>query len=619
MDPIFLGPDLVSEPSIHTTSVASQFQFGQIDATIVTYTPTKKDSSGLNNTLSLQLNTNEFPGIGGDRYMYQFVLSTRGYTPNYLSVGNSICIKPVDRSVACQGAVEAGEPCANLAGYNIDNKCLGGNSGIPYIGSARGFQAFDFATMAVSTFTDNNVAKIGLVVQFSWFDPTHDYTLDGNGSGLYCLVTTDDFGLGLPGNWQDVGGTFIGFSGGSEAMFAAPSSVLTRTLGGSCVILGSGPFAGIEWPGACPNGYTSFPFTQNAMDHITGETNNLSIVADPSALVSYEPDLVFTEYLASTDGTCQPDSGLAYVKDSAEDTGVIPTNIGGQPFWESPDILFALPGENVDMNATASGSLLSFGTTYNFWVRVHNDLGCSDAKGVKAKLYVANPSGLMQEWGSSITNGYSVGPDQPPGGITVPARQAATIGPFTWTAPQGTGTLHRCLLAAITSNTQGAPQNADGTLLEAYLSNQVAQRNVQFEDCSWPLPSTQPGKVKITLTVNGAQPQLAGLANDIQVVFDDPDGTWNTMWNPPPSNNYTSTYDGTTGKTTVRLGTSPVGLAAVPIAANANPVATVTITEVQETTSVAFNASLTLDNTDGSTQPIKLNGLTCTYKYEMIQ
>jgi hypothetical protein len=83
-------------------------------------------------------------------------------------------------------------------------------------------------------------------------------------------------------------------------------------------------------------------------------------------------------------------------------------------------------------------------------------------------------------------------------------------------------------------------------------------------------------------------------------------------------NSYTSTDDGN-GKTTVRLGTSPVNLTAVPIAANASPVATVTITEVQETTSVVFNASLTLDNTDGSTQPIKLNGSTCTYIYEIIE
>jgi hypothetical protein len=225
----------------------------------------------------------------------------------------------------------------------------------------------------------------------------------------------------------------------------------------------------------------------------------------------------------------------------------------------------------------------------------------------------------MQEWNPVTGDDYSVGPDQPSGGITVPGRQARLIGPFTWTASQGTGNLHRCPLAAITSDSQGAPQNADGTLPEGYLSNQVAQRNVQFEDCSWQLPSTQqPGTVKITLTVNGAQPQLAGLANDIRVVFEDPNGIWNAGWNPPPSNNYTSTYDGTTGKTTVRLGTSPVNLTA-RIAANASPVATVTITEVQETTSVVFNASLTPDHADGSTQPIKLNGDTCTYIYEIIQ
>jgi len=136
--------------------------------------------------------------------------------------------------------------------------------------------------------------------------------------------------------------------------------------------------------------------------------------------------LVFTEYLAATDGACQPDSGLAYVKDSAEDTGVIPTNTGGQPFWESPDILFVLPGDSADENTTTSGSLISFGQTYKFYVRVHNDLGCSDVKGVKARLFVAAPSSLMQEWNSISGDGYSVGEGQPSGGITVPGRQAST-------------------------------------------------------------------------------------------------------------------------------------------------------------------------------------------------
>jgi hypothetical protein len=556
MDPRFLYPYVVPEPTVQSVPVAGTtipFHFGQIDATIVTYTPTEQ-SLATNNTLTLQLNTNHFDGIGGHNYEYQFVLATIGQPIGQIryAQGNAICISPVDRTVACQG-YEAGAPCLNNAGYHVDDWCVGGRTDFtPTIGSLRGFQAFDFATLAVSTFTDNGVAKIGLVAQFSWFDPNNDETSNGDGKGLYAAVTTDDFGLGLPGNWTEISGTLLGAGNGAQAVFAAPSSVLTRTLAGSCVIPGTGPFPGIDWPGACPNGSTSFlPYTQNVMDALTVESNNLSLVSDPSLLVSYEPDLVFTEYLEATDGTCQPDSGLAYVKDSAEDTGVIPTNTGGQPFWESPDILFALPGENVDENTTASGSLLSFGATYNFWVRVHNDLGCSDAKGVKAKLFVANPSGLMQEW-NPITNGYSVGPGQPSGGITVPARQARTIGPFTWTAPQGTGTLHRCLLAAIESDNQGAPDAGNAQLPEAYMSNQVAQRNVQFEDCSWQLPSTQPGKVKITLTVNGAQPQLAGSANDIRVVFDDPNGAWNTGWNPPPSNSYTSNYDGN-GKTTVRL------------------------------------------------------------------
>jgi hypothetical protein len=354
------------------------------------------------------------------------------------------------------------------------------------------------------------------------------------------------------------------------------------------------------------------------MDNITVETNNLTIVGDPSSLVSYEPDLVFSEYLASTDGNCQADNGLVYVKDSAEDTGVIPTNTGGQPFWASPDILFVLPGESetVDENTTSSGSLISFGQTYDFYVRVHNDLGCSDAKGVKARLFVADPSSLMQEWTAISGDGYSVGPTQPSGGITVPARQAKMIGPFTWTAPQGTGSLHKCLLAAIESDKQGAPDAGNGTLPEAYLSNQVAQRNVQFEDCSWQLPSTQAGKVTITVTTNGAKPQLGGSTNHIQVIFDDPNGNWNNIWNAYASpNSYSSTYDGV-GKTTVRLGASYVELHPVPIAANANPVATVTMTQMQMAASVDFNASLLLN---GATKPIKQNGSTCVYNFKIIE
>jgi hypothetical protein len=325
--------------------------------------------------------------------------------------------------------------------------------------------------------------------------------------------------------------------------------------------------------------------------------------------------LVFTEYLASTDGNCQADNGVVYVKDSAEDTGVIPTNTGGQPFWESPDILFVLPGETVDENTTTSGSLISFGATYDFYVRVHNDLGCSEAKGVKARLFVADPSSLAQEWNSITGDGYSVGLGEPSGGVNVPARQAKMLGPFRWTAPQGTGSVHKCLLAAIESDKQAAPDGGNGALPEAYMSSQVAQRNVQFENCSWPLPATQAGNVNITLTTNGAQPQLAGSANHIQVTFDDPNGSWNAIWSAYASpSSYSSTYDGA-GKTTVRLGTSYVVLHSVPITANATPVATVTMTQMQMTTSVVFNASLT---PNGASSPIKQNGSTCTYNHEII-
>jgi hypothetical protein len=170
--------------------------------------------------------------------------------------------------------------------------------------------------------------------------------------------------------------------------------------------------------------------------------------------------------------------------------------------------------------------------------------------------------------------------------------------------------MHKCLLAAIESDTQGAPNDGNGTLLPAYSSSQVAQRNVQFEDCSWALPSTQAGKVTIAITTNGVQPQLGSSTNQIQVIFDDPNGTWNSKWTSPvPPNSYSSTYNGA-GKTTVAIGASYVLLPDVPIAANASPTASVTMTQMQATASVTFNAKLT---PNGSSQVIKQNGNTCTY------
>lgn len=635
-------PDQVSighlqvQPGIRSVPVEGmtkpvEFQFAQVDATFVTLGGVEQNGA-YRNTLSLQANTNDFDGSGNHNYAVQFVLATVGQSdknPWGYAVGNTICIAPVDRTVACQG-VEAGSPCTNGAGY-LPNICVGSGSSPAYIGSLpRDFQPFDFATLAASTFTDGGQSKIGLVGQFSWFDPAHDFTEDGNGNGTYAVVTNDDIGLGLQGNWWSISGTFFGLGMAEQAVFANPSSVLTRTLAGSCATPGSGPFADIPWPGACPSQLPFLPYAANILDHITVETNNLTIVGAPTTLASYEPTSVYTEFLASTDGACQPGGAPVYLRDSTEDTGVVPSNSGGQPFWESPDILVVLHNEPVNANTPASNSLIAFGQTYDFYVRVHNDFGCSPVYGAKTRLFLADPSALMQDWSVGEISGdqYAIGPTQQAdksGGVTVEARQAALIGPFTWKAPNadaGIGSLHKCLLAAITAENEGPPTTDGGVLPPAYSSYQVAQRNVQFEDCSWPLISTQSGSVSITLTVNGAAPQLGADGgvdnNDIQVTFDDPNGNWGSVWKSASAASrnpeYIATYDGI-GKTAVRLAKTPVALPAVPLTAGTSPVATVTITGAEQTTSVAFRAALTLGDAGA---PFVINGNTCTYKYKTV-
>jgi hypothetical protein len=186
------------------------------------------------------------------------------------------------------------------------------------------------------------------------------------------------------------------------------------------------------------------------------------------------------------------------------------------------------------------------------------------------------------------------------------------------------GNLHKCLLAAIEADNEGPPSTGAGTSLPpAYLSYQVAQRNVQLENCSWPLISTQSGSVSMTLTVNGATPQpgVDGEVdrNDIQVTFDDPNGNWASTWAKAASSTndpgYAATYDGI-GKTTVRLLKTSVKLPNVPLATGTSPVATVTITGVKQTTSVAFHAELTLE---GTSTPLVINGNTCVYNYDIVQ
>jgi hypothetical protein len=210
------------------------------------------------------------------------------------------------------------------------------------------------------------------------------------------------------------------------------------------------------------------------------------------------------------------------VKDSPEDFGATPSTIGNPVFWESPDIFLVPHGTPVDLNAVSTETTITPGGQFDLWVRLHNDLGCSDVTNAKTLVYLADPSALSIQW-TPITGMQYVGDNLSSTGVTVPAGAQALIGPLPFTAPTtGIGNGHKCILAAIEADGEGAPANST----DAPDSNQVAQRNIQFvAPCVFPLTNatTSNGNVQLTLTVTpntGTVPSLTGLP-DVEVTFDD--------------------------------------------------------------------------------------------------
>lgn len=278
----------------------ASFQFGQVEATIVSIDPNTPETDGTNNTLSLQANTNTFQSSipktdgGFDTGWVQFVIQT---SP---SSGARICVWQVDSTVACGTQNDAGMCIGN--GYPF--QCVGGGSNTnndnQYVVGQRqnpvNFQSLDFATIGGSTFVDSVTGQndIGMVAQMSFYDPNNDYTAKGNGKGLYAVVVPDT--IGLNGKWAEISGTLMGEGGGATAKFTN-TSILTRELAGTCANA-TGPSTLVPWPGVCPTQPTLLPYTSRGNGGGTAESNNLPLIY-VTQLVSSEPDLVYQEFLMS--------------------------------------------------------------------------------------------------------------------------------------------------------------------------------------------------------------------------------------------------------------------------------------------------------------------------------
>jgi hypothetical protein len=111
--------------------------------------------------------------------------------------------------------------------------------------------------------------------------------------------------------------------------------------------------------------------------------------------------------------------------------------------------------------------------------------------------------------------------------------------------------------------------------------------------CELWLQNTTPAPANATITLTVTAPPLPELMGaDVEVAFDDPDGSWYATWAQEAGNGVAFALTSAGGKTTVRLGTSTVTLSPVPLAACETRKALAYISSVDTTTVLKMHATL---------------------------
>jgi hypothetical protein len=565
----FVHPDAQLTAS---SAATPKLVFGQIAVTLPQVGSVTDGTTA--NKFSLQETTNLWtvapgnPTGAGDTAAVQFVIQSNGST-------SGVCIWQVD-----------------VTTQSYPNTCVTAQQ------RSGNIRAFDSGNVAGYI---NSNGTVTMVAQLSW--------VPSGALNQYAVVASDTFGLA--GNWSAVSGGMLGMGGGSQAVFTN-TEMFTEAVGSTCAGDIDGTSAVCLPPVLKPN------VTAYVGGTGTIETNNLTATTTPS--VDYpNADLVVCNILATTSGNCLGTSH-AYARDNLIDYGATPSNLGGQVFWESPDIFLVPRGTPVDLNAVSTETILSPGGLYDLWVRVHNDAGCNAVNNVKTLVYLADPSALSVQW-TPITGGAYVGPNGGATGVTAPAGGQALVGPLPFTAPSGgLGNGHKCVLAAIQADGEAAPANT----FDAPNSNQVAQRNIQFVGpCVYPLTNgtTSAGNVALTLSMTpttGAQPALSGQP-DIEVQFDDFDSSWFNVWKAQSGAGTTFAVTHGGNVTNVRLGDFSVTLNPVPLAAGQTRSATGIANLPVNYGAITLQIAATLTETGASGQVMVSNGGSCAFNAPTIK
>jgi hypothetical protein len=190
--------------------------------------------------------------------------------------------------------------------------------------------------------------------------------------------------------------------------------------------------------------------------------------------------------------------------------GAVPSSVGDQPYWSSPDILVV----RADMDNPPQGphntqyrvDQILPGVDYHVWVQVHH-AACNSIHKVKLRLAHADPNTINHpdQW-APITTGFQGPPGKPDGETLDAGGDKQWVGPFDWTPGQGDlGAYgHRCLLAAVESEYE---TTSNDDMKDVPGHNNVAQRNVEIGESmkfifSNPFAETLPVGLQLSASKN---------------------------------------------------------------------------------------------------------------------
>jgi hypothetical protein len=549
------------------------------------------DSSGRcsgGNQWGIQLNSNWFPcptPVTGLCWA-QFIVAT-----DAVAGDTAVCIETWQNGTS---AWKDQNFCVGANGQQVNaGGSLVGDGGLDFTVTTRKgpLQAGDFANVAAFAYSSGGTALIGLVGQFSWVSTqdavsSTETALPNRIPGLYAVVTTDQYNLAQ--SWTNVAGGFLGMDNSATTTFTnAQVQELYAISDCQGDVSANGP--------TCSQPTLTTSNVLFEPDGTSAETNDLSLVQTP--IVAFpNNNLAVTEELSSTSGTCLQANHL-FVKDNGGDNGGVPSNVGGIPFWESPDIFIVPPGGPTPLvGDTPADFELTAGVTYNVYLQVHNDYGCSPVQGpINVFIDAADPDIGFANW-DGVTPGASTGTYAKFGASgtnIVPAFNAAIIGPWPFTPLTNGG--HKCLLAAVAAGTETKPAASGSApvLPPAYSSNQIAQRNLQIGDaCSYNITnsSTSTANLSMGISVTPATPATPAPGSTggptVSLTFNDPNSTFFNIWTgqasatTPPLITLSQAGSGSTLTTTVALDTSYIELLSVPLGAGQSPSVSINITPV---------------------------------------